>query len=234
MSTPVARRCILSVATNRYVGLQERLLQSLAAVGWRDALLAWTDALPPGSPTHAEVPYAFKLFAIREALRRGHSSLLWLDSPCRAARSLDPLFDRIESEGHLFVGGDDRLGNWASDGCLAAFSLSRDEALELTLMNGTFIGLDFSHERTRTWFEEIERGCARGLFQGAYLSDHAPSAVRAAKAGKPVGFVSADPRCWGHRHDEAVGSCIAHRQGMPFTSQDGFFDLGQTRAAPIG
>jgi hypothetical protein len=226
MSTPSASRCILSVATDRYVGLQKRLLQSLATADWRDAILSWTDALPPGSPTHAEVPYAFKLFAIREALRRGHTSLLWLDSPCRVAQSLDSIFERIESEGHLFVGGDDRLGNWANDECLAAFGFSRNEAMGLKLMNGTFIGLDFSHERTRTWIEEIERSYARGLFQGFYLSEHAPTAVRAAKPGKPVGFVSADPRCWGHRHDEAVGSCIAHRQGMAFTAPDGFFDLG--------
>jgi len=209
-------RCIVNVATDRYVPLQERLVGSLASQGFRDSLLAWKDGMPPGSPSHRESPYAFKLHALRAAAARGHRTVLWLDAPCVAVRPLGPLFERIEREGHLLVAGDEKLGNWANDACLARFSIGRDEAMALKLMNGTFIGLDLDRARSREWLEELFRASEEGLFQGPYLSDQAPAPVKARKPGKPQGFVSKDPRCWGHRHDEAVGSCLAFRLGMEF------------------
>ncbi len=209
-------RCIVNVATDRYVPLQERLVKSLAAVKYRESLLAWKDGFPPGSPSHKKSPYAFKLHALRAAAERGHRIVLWLDAPCVAVRPLGPLFDRIEHGGHLLVAGDEKLGNWASDACLAAFKTTRDEAMGLKLMNGTFIGLDLANARSREWLDGLFRACGKGLFEGPYLSDHAPEAVKAVKPGKPQGFVSKDPRCWGHRHDEAVGSCLAARLGMEF------------------
>ncbi len=209
-------RCIVNVATDRFVPLQERLVKSLAAAGYRDSLLAWRDGLPPGSPGHRDVPYAFKLYAIEEAAGRGHTSVLWLDAPCVAVRPFGPVFERIEREGHLLVTGGERLGNWAGDACLAAFGIPRDEAMGLGLMNGTFIGLDLNNARSRSWLDGLFKACGDGLFEGPYFSEHAPASVTALKPGKPRGFVSKDPRCWGHRHDEAAGSCLAFRLGMEF------------------
>ncbi len=209
-------RCIVNVATDRYVPLQERLIRSLASVNYRDGLLAWKDGYPPGSPSHMDSPYAFKLYAIGEAARRGHRIVLWLDAPCVAVKPLGQLFDRIEGEGHLLVAGDEKVGNWANDACLAEFSLTRDDAMGLRLMNGTFIGLDLGDARCRMWLDGLFSACEKGLFRGPYLSDNAPEEVKALKPGKPTGFVSRDPRCWGHRHDEAVGSCLAARLGMKF------------------
>jgi hypothetical protein len=122
MPTESARRAILNVATGPYVPLQDRLVKSLAAAGWTGGVLTWTNALPPGSPPHEDAPYGFKLYAIAEALRKGYLSVLWLDAPCVATRPLAPVFEKIEREGHCFVSGDERLGNWASDDCLAASS----------------------------------------------------------------------------------------------------------------
>ena len=219
--SPTARRCVLNVATGRYAPLQQRLVESLAATGWRDGLLAWT-TLPPGSPAHADDPYGFKVFAIREAERQGYRSVLWLDAPCLAAGPLPPLFERIERDGHLFVTGGEKLGRWASDACLDAFGLTRDEAMELPLLNGTFIGLTLPHP----WLDELQRRLEQGLFRGPWLSEHAPADVRAKKPGRETGFVSKDPRAWGHRHDEAVGSCIAHRKGLAISPQEGLFNSG--------
>jgi hypothetical protein len=230
---PSSKRCILNVATGRYVPYQARLMKSLAGAGWKDTLMTWTDTFPRGSPSHREVPYAFKVHSIRAALQRGHTSILWLDSICVAEKPVESVFERIEREGYLLVTGKDRLGNWSNDSCLASFGLSRDDAMALQLINGSFIGLDLSQGLARTWFDELAAACERGLFEGHYLSDHAPAEVRAAKPGKPVGFVSTDPRCWGHRHDEAVGSCLAHRHGMKVMSQGEFFDVGDSPTAII-
>lgn len=212
-------RCIVTVATEAYVGLQRRILESLARVGWRDDVLAWTGALPPGSPTHAEEPYAFKLFAIREAERRGADSILWLDSPCVAASRLSPVFDRIARDGHLFVTAGDRLGNWSNDACLDAFGLTRDGAMDVPLIHGSFIGLHLGRPSSLAWLDGMFRALAQGLFRGPYFSPHAPPDVRARRPGTPVGAVSKDPRCWGHRHDEAVGSALARRLGLPPVSR---------------
>lgn len=205
--------------------LQDRLVRSLRSQGWSGGLLTWTDALPPGSPSHEAAPYGFKLYAIAEALKKGFTSVLWLDAPCVAARPLDPVFDAIERDGHCFVSGEERLGNWASDECLRAFGLSRDQAMPMALLNGGFIGLDLEHARTREWYRRIVQQCEIGLFKGAALTEHAPADVRARNVDKDTGHLSDDPRCWGHRHDEAVGSCLAHLLGMGFTPVGEWFDL---------
>lgn len=231
-STPSARRAVLTVATGPYVPLQARLRASLAASGWTGPVLAWTDELPPDSPPHDAVPYGFKIFAMAEAMRRGHTSLLWMDSPCEAAHPLDPVFARVEREGHLFTTSGERLGNWASDECLAAFGMDRDAAMQVPLLNGTFIGLDVEHQRAREWFRRWRQQAEAGLFHGPYFSEHAPDEVKAAKPGKPVGPVSPDPRCWGHRHDEAVGSALAFLMGMEVAPAPELFSVdGDARAA---
>ena len=76
----MSARYIVSVATGGYVPLQERLMESLRSAGYRDAVIRWTNELPPGSPSHEDVPYGFKVFAIQEAFRRGHTSILWLST----------------------------------------------------------------------------------------------------------------------------------------------------------
>ena len=194
--------------------LQARLLATLSRHGWTGGTLTWTSGLPPGSPSHDEAPYGFKLYAIAEAMNQGYTSVLWLDAPCVATSPLDPVFDLIERDGHCFVSGGERLGNWASDACLEAFGISRDQAMEMSLLNGAFIGLDLEHARTREWYRRIVQQCEAGLFKGAALTEHAPADVRARNVDKDTGHLSDDPRCWGHRHDEAVGSCLAHLMGM--------------------
>ena len=205
--------------------LQARLVDSLRTQGWTGGLLTWTGRLPPGSPSHETAPYGFKLTAIAEAMKQGFTSVLWLDAPCVAARPLDPVFDLLEKEGHALVSADDRLGNWAGDDCLAAFGISRDQAMSMALFNGAFIGLDLEHARTREWYRRIVQQCEIGLFKGAALTEHAPADVRARNVDKDTGHLSDDPRCWGHRHDEAVGSCLAHLLGMGITPHGPLFDF---------
>ncbi|HLY08190.1 MAG TPA: hypothetical protein VKW04_02685 [Planctomycetota bacterium] len=233
MSILVAKRCILNVATGSYVPLQTRLTDSLADVGWIDGVMTWTDRFPPGSPPHHDAPYGFKVYAISEALRRGFTSVLWLDAPCFAVHPLGPVFETIERDGHCFVSGDESLGHWASDACLGAFGISRDQAMEMPLLNGAFIGLDLEHTRAREWYRRMVQQCEAGLFKGAALTKHAPPEVRARNVDKDTGHLSDDPRCWGHRHDEAVGSCLAHLLGMDFTPLGTLFGFGNDSPAII-
>ena len=50
---------------------------------------------------HAGVPYAFKLFAILEAKRRGFTSVIWVDAAVRARRNPAPLFEELRKVGAL-------------------------------------------------------------------------------------------------------------------------------------
>jgi len=215
------------------VAQQSRLLQSLSRQGWSGGVLTWADALPSGSPSHEEAPYGFKLYAIASALQKGFTSLLWLDAPCVGAGPLDLVFETIEREGHCFLSGGERLGNWASDDCLRAFGISRDQAMEMTLLNGACIALDLEHARSREWYRRIVQQCEVGLFRGAALTEHAPADVRARNVEKDTGHLSDDPRCWGHRHDEAVGSSLAHLLGMEIRPTGELFDFGAGSAAIV-
>lgn len=219
-------RLILNVATGPYFPLQRRLLDSLRG----SEVLAWSDAWPPGSPAHAEAPYAFKLHAFAEARRRGAASALWLDAPVVASGDPSPVFERIERDGHLFVTGGERLGHWIGDAALEAFGMSRDTAMDLPLLNGTFIGLDL---RRGDWLDAMLGAAAEGRLNGPYFTEHAPAEARARKPGKSTGFASRDPRCWGHRHDEAIGSLLASRKGMSVAPAPAFFGpSGLFRPAP--
>ncbi|MBI3856570.1 MAG: hypothetical protein HY293_12855 [Planctomycetes bacterium] len=220
------------MATGRYVPLQKRLSESLVRTGWT-GLMSWTDRLPPGSPSHEDAPYGFKLYAIEDALKRGFTSVLWLDAPCVAARPLQPVFWEMERRGHVFVSGGEKLGNWASDACLAAFGIPRDAAMALPLLNGAFIGLDLEHPESREWQRRMLQSCEAGLFKGAALTEHAPPEIRARNVDKDTGHLSDDPRCWGHRHDEAVGSCLAHLLGMAFQPVGELFDFGADSKAIV-
>jgi hypothetical protein len=201
-------RLVLSVATGPYVALQARMLASVRGVD----VLSWADAWPPGSPSHAEVPYGFKLHAMVEARRRGATSLLWLDAPVVVNGDIGRVFARIEAEGHFFPSSGERLGNWVRDEALAAFGMSRDAALELPMLHGTCIGLELG--RRGAWLEAMLEAAAKGLLNGPYFTPNAPAEQRTRKPGKPTAAISADPRVWGHRHDEAIGSLLAHRMGM--------------------
>ncbi len=58
--------------------------------------------LPPGSPEHLHVPYAFKAYAIQAMLGLGFSSILWADAAVVAIRSLVPIWERTERLGYWF------------------------------------------------------------------------------------------------------------------------------------
>ena len=55
---------------------------------------------------YAGYPYAWKIFMIREAFKRGFENVLWIDSPMRPLRNPRPLFKLIERNGGLFLGKD--------------------------------------------------------------------------------------------------------------------------------
>lgn len=198
-------RCILNVAVGGwYPKGQERLLASLRQVGYTEATLVWTGVFPPGSPTHDQVPYAFKSYAFDQAIAAGYRTLLWLDASCWAIKPLEPLFEEIEREGHCFSEEGWWAGQWLKDEALTTLGVTRDQALAMPLLGGMFMGISLEHERSRTWMQEFKRICQdQHTLVGPFRNVN--------------GSVSPDTRCLGHVADQAIASVLAHQLGMKIT-----------------
>jgi hypothetical protein len=220
---PETSRCVISLATDRnpYPSGLIRLRETLRQAGFSGEFRSWPPGnFPPGCPTHLEVPFAFKPFCLAEARAQGHKTLLWLDSSCVVVRSLDPLFEAIETKGYLlFRNGTKVVGEWSSDQALSEFGLSREQALAIPEIMGAAIGLDVScpigigflsawHEAARK--EVPFRGITEKLESWEDYQD-----VKWNRCGR----VSSDPRVRGHRHDQTVAGILADRLGMELTAK---------------
>lgn len=188
---------------------QHRLDAALTAVGFSGPRLLWTGRLPPGSPTHEESPYAFKVFALLEAFRRGHRRVLWLDASVVPLGPLDPVEAALDAHGcFLLRYGNLTIGPWSSDRALAALGLDRDEAFDVPKIIAGAIGLDLADARAQQFLRRWHAHALDGVtFPGAYTNEH--------------GQVSADPRVRGHRHDQVAASVLAWRLGMPLSGSAG-------------
>ena len=123
------KRCIATIAFREpYTTYQKYLFKSLDAVGNTIPVVSWTDSYPQGSKTHQEENYGWKLHCLRECRQRGYDSILWLDTSCYVHGPVEPIFDRIEKDGHYFIVGADLLGVWSSDECLKHYSIDREKA----------------------------------------------------------------------------------------------------------
>lgn len=199
------KRCILNVAVGSwYPRGQQRLQASLRQFGYQGDCLFWCGQYPPGSPDHARLPYGFKAYAMQYAIELGYETLLWLDASCWAIRPIEPLFEHIESEGHVFSYEGWMAGQWLKDAALATLGVTRDEAMQVQLLGGMFMGVCLAHERSRKWAEAFIRICRDGHTLVGDLRNVG-------------GSVSPDPRCLGHVADQAVASVLAHQLGMPLT-----------------
>ena len=74
-------RCIVGVATGPFAVGQDRFRHNKFVVDDDSDFIAWNGCVPPGSPSHFDMPYAFKAWAIKFAVEAGYTSILWADAP---------------------------------------------------------------------------------------------------------------------------------------------------------
>jgi len=148
---------------------------------------------------HSEVPYAFKPEIMVEAAKAGEN-ILWCDASVFAtgARSLDPIFEHIESKGYFLPDSGWKNDKWCNDRSLAHFGFSRDKASLQPHVMGAIYGFRADHPSGKLLLAEHHR--RRDLFRGSH-DNHNQSE-------------SKDPRCLGHRHDQSILSLIAHFYGF--------------------
>lgn len=212
------RRCVLSLGIGRshYKLTLERLGQSLQRVGFDGDYLYWNHDYPSGCPEHLQAPFAFKPYCFYRAIQLGYQQLLWIDAPCVAIRSLEPVFRLLESNGYIFFNNNysQKLGQWASDQSLAANGVSREEALMIPELPCSVLGLDLRSTLAQKFLAEWHRIMNDGITARGTATALQDWDAYQAMFWNRNGCISSDPRVKGHRCDQVAAGLTAHRLGM--------------------
>ena len=192
---------------------------------WR---LYYSD-LPDGCPPQSERQYAFKVYAMEQAIKAGFRHILWIDSSLAPIAPITPLWDAIAHDGWYaapqFNGittgqpwrrwASDKqatLAEWCSDAALAIFGIARAAAQFIPLVLTGLVGLDMGNPlAVRIWQTH------QALYEaGAWNGPHAnhPGRPITAVGRKLAGHCSRDKGVMGHRHDECSFSFILHTLGL--------------------
>lgn len=180
---------------------QKRLRESMAIAGGGAEFIGFTDHKNFGSPSHQEVPYAFKTYALKYCLDKGYDEVIYADASIWAVKSWKPIWDMIDKQGYFFEEAGHYVGVWTKDSLLERMGLTRDEAMRIPMFSAGFTGLNFRNDKAveflNRWHSYAQDGDS---FIGAWDNKD--------------GRMSGDPRCRGHRHDMSVASILAWKMGM--------------------
>lgn len=209
------RACLINVGVGRgYPRGQDRLVKSISEVAPEWPTLMYKQ-WPPGCPPHSEAPYAFKHHAIRRAEEAGHKVIIWIDASCILRKPPVAMVAAAQKHGYAISIDGWNCAQWNNDLNLEYFGVSRDRAESIPTCIATSYALDLSHPNGRHILAALED--AQHTFPGAWNNDDQSC--------------SADPRCMGHRHDQAALSMIAWRLGLPLYSHPNFFSYNSPNIA---
>jgi len=164
----------------------------------------WIGTYPPESPSHQEVNFAFKYYAIEYARSMGYKKILWLDSVVIPIKpKLDKINSILDNNGYFFVRNGHEVGSWCKDEALPYLGITREEAFNISQVAGGYFALNFSSKESIDFFDQYK--------------------TFATKYGKQVlhgdvtninNSVSTDNRVKGHRHDQIVSSVILSKLNL--------------------
>ncbi len=230
-------RTVVNVATCRYVKGQERLTASLARDG--ENYCVWNDrtGLPLGCPSHQDVPYAFKAFALRQAADTGSTTLLWADASILSIQPLDELWQKIERDGYWIANNGYTNYEWTADSAYPDLfpevwleerdgrepHLEHARAInrEIPHVVATAFGISLKHPVGSMLLHEYLRLAKTKAFCGPWANDQS----------SPCG----PPDVRGHRHDQTALSVIAWRMGCKLTNCPEWFSYrgGETEGTVL-
>lgn len=201
----MSTRTIVNVATGRYLAGQQRLLAW--CMEHSEALRYW-DHIPENWRPHELFPYAFKAYALQDAIRHGATSLLWCDSSVVPIGDLGPLWERIEREGY-WLG----YNGWRND---AWPGYKNGEWTRLEALPYLFPGYDdprcvndrIDHVMATVFGINVLNPIGEAFFL-EYLRLASETPAFCGPWTGPVGVK--------HRHDQTAASVIAWRLGMKLT-----------------
>lgn len=201
-----------------HVNGSRRLKESLDFHGINWEQFFWLDKYPKGCPTHKEVPYAFKPYAILEAKKAGCDIVIWADSAVWAINgNVEALISYIETKGYYFISSGYSIGQWTSDKTIEGMCYARDDELhdpsKSQMIMACFFAIDFRIEFMSWFFMEYYHACLSNkgyLLKGDWKNDKLQ--------------VSKDIRCTGHRHDQSIISLLIKRHNLEIVNgHENFF-----------
>jgi hypothetical protein len=141
-------------------------------------------------PQHKDAPYAFKSYAIQEAIDKGYERIMWLDSSIVITRNINHYLKLLEEVGViLFDNPGCPEATWTSDECLEIMGCSNDLAKTFFQIDAAIMLFDFTTKKANEFFNEYFKYCR----ESKCLQDYKVSCREEFRA---------------HRHDQAVGSYI--------------------------
>lgn len=164
---PPPRRCIVNLATGKYIDGQYRLRASLKDTEF----LSWQSEDQVGAPSHTENQYAFKVYAIEKARSMGYNQIFWLDASLYAVKDIKPVWDWLDKHDIFMEEAGHWAGTWSPQYVLDYFKITKDEAMKMPMFSAGFIGLDFRKEISREFFARWKNAMEAGMFKGSW-SDH--------------------------------------------------------------
>lgn len=182
----------------------DRLENSLMFNGYAGQTMFWRDQYPEGSPSHADNPYAFKIFAFKEAFNKSRIAL-WLDASFWCIKTPHVLFDIISDHGIFAFKTGYNCAQTCTDAALAWAGFTRDEAELLPEIASGAVGLNVDNPEGAAVFYCWQDGMEKGLFKNNRLHDTADSQ---------------DKRFLHGRQDQSILSLVIHKLGITFDYQD--------------
>lgn len=180
-----------------YMEGQMRLAGSMTAKAPEDKMLFFIDKYPQGCPRHETAPYAFKWFAMQQALNEGAEMVLWLDASVVLLKSLAPLWERIEENGYILFDNPGCPENFfTSEDCLNKIGCTLEQAATFSQVMGGIVG--------------VHRNSDMGLRLMASMLNYSLDGVSFAGGSG----LSSDPKYIGHRHDQSCLSFLANKHQL--------------------
>lgn len=172
-----------------------RMERSLIYHGYAGQFYKWIDTYPSGCPEHSLNPYAFKVYAIEFARKKGYTHILWLDASLWAVKNPMPIFDIINDNGLYFFRTGYNLAQSCNDAILKYSGITRDEAERMPEFATGAIGLNFEREDVHEIFKMWKQYMKKGMFKGS----------------REHGGQSEDPRFLFHRQDQSAMSIVLNK-----------------------
>ncbi len=185
-----------------------RLINSLRDMEPDIEVQAWVNTLPPGVEPlivggFDYTGYVAKPAALLHAARNSDVAIL-LDANFYAVNTLYPLIQHILKTGYYLCRNGYKVGDWCSDACLAAFGMTRDEAMEIEDVSSYCVGV-LRRPRIPALVWNWNMRSNEATVAGPHSNGN---------QGRNPGWCSDDPRCLGHRHDQAILSIVRHQLGL--------------------
>ena len=202
MSDQKKRTAVVNYAKGGwYPNAVERLKKSFDDNGFDGDYHLYTDESQLGCPSHQEMPYAFKAYALNKA--RDYDYVIWADAGIQLVKPFSKFTDHLEEHGYFFPLNGWDTGTWCSDAALPLLGITREESFNYPHMMACVMGFNMHDERCRKFLDKYLEHSKDGSFKGAWINTN--------------NEVSFDRRVLGHRHDQTAASVIATDLGMEFS-----------------